>query len=161
MTPEQEIQMLKSEVANLYGVIMSMRDQEVPLMNCGPQIKKEVITSGSNITRDSFDYKGVSGTDLLIYGGVITLSGRSPIIVPDNTPVTVTAGSIETPSYISIKVYASASAWGTYELVNTATYPQDDGTFMFRPLMRVYLNGEGNAVFLRYCRNDIQLRSPT
>lgn len=109
-------------------------------------------SSAKKGSADSFDAVSVSGTTATIGEGVFAWAGRGYKAFAE-TGVTVAGGSVSTPGYISIRCPSDGAA-NEAEMVFTTSYPEDDGSYVWRPLHVVYLDGDGNAQFKRSCRMD-------
>lgn len=141
MSPEQEIELLKGQVANLYGMLMSSRDSEIPVGMCGPNIKNDVLTSNFNNLRESFDFKKTDGANFYIYGGAIRWGSWDTYNLPDDTFTTVAGGELATPHCVALRLeWSLGPVLGTtLQYVSAEFPPRDDGTYGWRPLYAVWM----------------------
>lgn len=101
-----------------------------------------------------FDIKTTLADTITIRGGVVRQSGRGLVVVAD-TPITP-AGSAMAPNYAVIKISAYGTLTAVIECV--ATYPEDDGSWLYRALWEVY-QVEGVAKVGVKC-DEVAIRNP-
>lgn len=101
-----------------------------------------------------FDIKSISVDAITIRGGVVRQSGRGLVVVPDTD--IIPAGTELAPNYAVIKI----SAYGPLivEVICLATYPEDDGTWLYRALYEVYAVEAVATVGLK-C-DEVAIRNP-
>lgn len=139
----------------LYGSVIRAPDGKVTLC---PYQAAPGATGGTS--ESSFAFSSVDGSSFFVYGGTIKWDGRGKYTFDDDASVQITGGSDVSPGYVSIRVVRATTNLADTTLVFTTTYPEDDGSYMFRVLHSAYLDGSGNAKHKRDLRNDIAIGSP-
>lgn len=113
MSAEQEIEILKSQVAQLFGMLTSAKDAEVAVPRCGPVIDNDVLSSDEPVTRKviSFSCSNV-GLVITIKLGNYYFKGVPKTIGswPAQSAVTIAA---TTYGYVSISLIDGAATWMT------------------------------------------------
>lgn len=115
------------------------------------------------VVRSSFGYKKTDGTSFHVYRGQVRWSGRPAFSLPENdvmNVVTITGGSVEAPGCVCLRIPADTGPAGTTLVFLTAQNPpDDDGSFIYKPLWEAYLV-DGNAVKGQDRRTDFSMGSP-
>lgn len=148
MTSEQEIEILKGQIANLYGMIMSFREAEIPVAACGPNIKGEALTSDSPTSNRIVSF-GSTSSGLVVtmrlgryyFKGVLKTIGSWP----SGGNVTISA---TTYGYISIDLTNGNAAFAT---ANTSPGSGDDDTEIW--LIFIATVADGKITELEECQN--------
>lgn len=102
-----------------------------------------------------FDILSTESGTITIRGGVVRQQGRGLVVVPD-TEITP-SGSSGSPNYVALKVTATGTLEA--EIVCLSSYPQDDGTFVFRALWEAYVDENDVARVGLKC-DELAIRSP-
>lgn len=109
---------------------------------------------------DSFSFKKTDGALFYIYGGSIRWAGWTAYTLPDDTSVTITGGTVDSPGCVALRMrWAEGPSSTELVFVNAANPPDDDGTYGFKPLYQAWLV-DGAAVCGRSKRHDWSIASP-
>lgn len=123
-------------------------------------LSRRAVGGKNSKDKSSFAFKSIVTDVFHIYGGWIHVNGLGAVLVPDDTTVQITGGTVDDLGWVGLRLPSNSLAW---ELVFSKTLPAMDGTFHFRPLHNTYLDTTtGNAVWKRnYDRRlDWALYSP-
>jgi len=113
---------------------------------------------GSSGSQGSFSIKSIDGDTATMRGGRIRWSGRGSFDLTDGTEVTVTGGTADSPQYILLQMSKDAGP-SDATIVCTSTDLDDDGTYLYRTLHEVYLDGT-KVRYVKDRRGDWNLGSP-